>query len=129
MVKYRRALKEEEMVKDLVRTLGLNYIDTSRVRVVYSSGAKTKAIARIWAIPRAITTAFHLQPVYVIELVSEMFSKLDENSKIKVLIHELLHIPEKFSGGLRPHGEKVNSRTVNMLYKEYVKQKEEKGDE
>ncbi|MCY0859756.1 MAG: putative metallopeptidase [Sulfolobaceae archaeon] len=123
MVKYKRAVEEEKVVSDLVKTLGLSYIDTTRIRVVYSIGAKTKAIARIWAIPKAITLAFDLKPLYVIELVSEKFIKLNEDQKLRVLIHELLHIPESFSGGLRPHGQKVNARVVNRLYKEYTERK------
>jgi len=39
---------------------------------------------------------------------------------------KILHIPYKFSGGLRAHGRKVNSREVNKLYKKYIKLKEKR---
>ena len=120
MIKYVRALDQEEVLRDIVLTLGLNYIDLGRVRVVYSFGANTGAIARIWAIPRVVMEAFNLKPLYVIELVSEKFSKLNNEEKVKVIIHEILHIPLKFSGGLRSHGDKVNGREVNKLYKKYI---------
>lgn len=120
MIKYVRALDQEEVLRDIVLTLGLNYIDLGRVRVVYSFGANTRAIARIWAIPRVVMEAFNLKPLYVIELVSEKFSKLNNEEKVKVIIHEILHIPLKFSGGLRSHGDKVNEREVNKLYKKYI---------
>lgn len=120
MIKYERALEEEKTLRDIVETLKLDYIDLSRVRIVYSYGANTGAIARIWAIPKVILETFELKPVYVIELITEKFLKLSEEEKIKVIIHEVLHIPSKFSGGLRPHGNKVSQREVNKLYKKYL---------
>ncbi|WP_338598290.1 putative metallopeptidase [Sulfolobus tengchongensis] len=127
MIKYVRSKKEEELLKDIVDTLKLDHIDLDRVRVVYSYGSNTKAVARIWAVPKAILETFDLEPLYVIELISEKFDKLSEENKIKVMIHEILHIPIKFSGGLRPHGDKVNSKEVNKLYKKYIKLKYNKN--
>ncbi|BDB99947.1 putative metallopeptidase [Saccharolobus caldissimus] len=126
MIKYERALEEEKTLRDIVETLKLDYIDLSRVRIVYSYGANTRAIARIWAIPKIILETFELKPVYVIELITEKFLKLSEEEKIKVIIHEVLHIPSKFSGGLRPHGNKVSQREVNKLYKKYLNSKSKK---
>ncbi len=123
MISYNRATQEEELVKDIIITLNLNYIDVDRVRVVYSTGSKSRAIARIWSIPKVIINAFEMKPVYVIELISERFFKLSYEDKIRVLIHEILHIPYNFSGGLRSHGKKVNSREVNKLYKKYFELK------
>jgi len=45
------------------------------------------------------------------------YARLSEEDKLKVLLHEILHIPKTFSGGLRPHGNKVNDREVERLLK------------
>ncbi|ACP39188.1 conserved hypothetical protein [Sulfolobus islandicus M.14.25] len=126
MIKYVRSRDGEDLLRDIVIILGLDYINLDRVRVVYSYGTKSKAIARIWAVPKIVLETFNLEPLYVIELVSERFDRLSNEDKIKVMIHEILHIPYKFSGGLRAHGRKVNNREVNKLYKKYIKLKEKR---
>ncbi|MCH4816599.1 MAG: putative metallopeptidase [Saccharolobus sp.] len=126
MIKYIRSREGEYLLRDIVIILGLDYINLDRVRVVDSYGAKSKAIARIWAVPKIVLETFNLEPLYVIELVSERFSRLSNEDKIKVMIHEILHIPYKFSGGLRAHGKKVNSKEVNKLYKKYIELKEKR---
>ena len=82
----------------IIDTLNLNYIDLGRVKIFYSRGTTTKAYARIYGFPRILQKALDIKPIYVIELVSENFNKLNDEQKIKVLIHEILHIPKTFSG-------------------------------
>ncbi len=93
-------------------------VDPERIYCVRSRGAKTRAVARIYGMPGAWIAALDWNPGYVIEVVSERYDNLDPLSKVKVLIHELLHIPSTFSGGLRPHGKHVNGRVVARIVAE-----------
>ncbi len=118
-ISYTRAPDVCRIVELLVKALPeLGYIDTGRVYCVRSRGAKTNAIARIHGMPRIWQEVLGIRPAYVIEVVSEHYDSLSLEEKIKVVIHELLHIPRTFSGALRPHGPYVNQRRVRTLYRE-----------
>lgn len=102
-------------VKIIVDALDLDHIDTSRVKVVRSRGSRTHAYARIYGLPRVFQVAYSYPPSYVIELVEENFGELKCEEKIRVLVHELLHIPNTFSGGLRVHNEVFSSKNISEL--------------
>jgi predicted metallopeptidase len=113
------------VLKDVVETLHdvFNYIKIDRIVIVRSYGSKTKAFARIYSLPSIWRYVLGIEPIYIIEIVDENFSKLSKDTQIRVLIHEILHIPYKFSGGLRQHGKYVNSQIVNKIYMMYVNRK------
>ena len=115
-IRYERAPDVCALIRRIITVCGLfPHIDTDRVYCVRSRNARTRAIARIYGTPGAWIAALGYNPGYVIEVVSERYDTLDPLSKIKVLVHELLHIPTTFSGGLRPHGKHVNGRVVNNV--------------
>lgn len=68
-----------------------------------STGAKTRAIARIWGLPRLWQMALKQKPGYIIEVICERFDRLSQTKQDRVLLHELAHIPKNFSGSLLPH--------------------------
>ncbi len=114
----------QEKIDHLLSILDLNHIINARILCMRSHKAKANAYARIWSLPKIWRTALEINPFYVIEVLSQHYDPLDEEEQVKVLIHELLHIPKKFSGGLVPHnnrGRKINSRTVNSIYESYKK--------
>lgn len=102
-------------VRALARLDVFSHIDPSRVHCVRSYGARTTAIARIYGTPRAWQAVGKL-PEYLIEVIAEKFYKLPATRRLEVVIHELLHIPKTFSGGLRPHGPQVNDQRVKAIY-------------
>ena len=117
-----RAYDVQLMLDELLESLQMEHVITSRIICMRSRKAKVNAYARIWSLPEIWRNALEINPFYVIEVVSQHYDKLDEEEKKKVLIHELLHIPKKFTGGLVPHnnrGRNIDDRLVNELYKKY----------
>ena len=109
-------------IEQILEKTDMGHIISSRIICMRSREAKAHAYARIWSLPKIWRVALDIQPFYIIEVLSENFDPLDEEEQIKVLIHELLHIPARFSGGLRPHkyrGGSIDKKTVNKIYKQY----------
>ena len=61
---------------------------------------------------------------YVLEFLSERFDKMSAEEQVKVIIHELMHIPKCFGGGFKHHNF-VTERNVNKYYKAYMEKKNE----
>jgi len=106
-------------IKRIVSALGLSYIKVEDVICFRSKGSTSRAIARIWSLPRIWQKALKLNPSYCIEVISEKFDRLSSSEKEKVLIHELLHVPKNFSGALLSHnhnGRKINRKVIENLF-------------
>ena len=116
-VRYERAPDICRAVRAILASGLFPHVPLDMVRCVRSWGSRSLAIARIYGLPRAWITALGYNPGYVIEVIHERFDSLPPDEKVKVLIHELLHIPSTLSGGLRAHGRLVNNRRVNALYR------------
>ncbi len=56
---------------------------------------------------------------YALEFLGEKFNKMSHEEKTKVIIHELMHIPETFGGGFKNHNV-VTERNVEECYKVYT---------
>ena len=118
MARKHRIVKDPRatrVVRELVSRLGLSHIKLSNVVVVRNLDSRSPAYARIHALPRPIMIGFDLEPLYAIEIIQQRFENLDCEAKIRVLVHELLHIPRSFSGGLLPHRDSVFSRIDDLV--------------
>lgn len=91
----------EEVVKVLAARSSLDHLSKAVVYVV-STNSKSKAYARIWGVPRPLQEALGVGPAYVIELLPDFWA-LSCRDKVRVLAHELAHIPRTLSGSVRPH--------------------------
>lgn len=123
-MKVERAPDIERKLNHIIDTLDMHHIINARILCMRSFGSKGNAYARIWALPKIWQVALEINPFYVIEVLSEKFDHLPDEKKTRILIHELLHIPKRFSGGLVPHinrGGRINERTVNEIYAIYLK--------
>jgi predicted metallopeptidase len=112
----------QQYLPRLVKELEFDHIVAERIWCFRSYGATSRAYARIWSFPKIWQMALRLPPSYVIEVLAQHFDKLSYEEKIKVLIHELMHIPKNFSGALIPHrhrGRHINRRTVDSLYHQW----------
>ncbi|MCS7142846.1 MAG: putative metallopeptidase [Aigarchaeota archaeon] len=109
-MRYVRARDLEERTKRMVDALGLNHIDPERVICIRSYGSRSKrTLARVHAPSKAVLAALNMKPVYVIEFIEEACRRLTDEQLEDVILHELLHIPKSFSGGLRGHDARFSS--------------------
>ncbi|MEE9406227.1 MAG: putative metallopeptidase [Candidatus Aenigmarchaeota archaeon] len=130
MIRYEKDELLDARITEIANTLGMKHVDMGRVICIRSFGSKSRYIlARCHTLPRIMQTAFKVKPHYLIEVVSEKFDRLSQEEQDKTLVHELMHIPKSFGGGFRHHRSYVNRRTVDRMYKEYLrrKNKEEYG--
>jgi len=112
----------QKLTEQIIEILKLGPVFDARIICMRSYKSKARACARIWSLPKIWRVALEINPFYVIEVLSENFDSLSKVNKTKVIIHELLHIPKKFSGGLVPHnsrGIKITQRTVDKIYEEF----------
>ena len=120
LINYERAPDVEESAKKIIAVLNLKHVDPSRLAFYRSTGTRSRRVqARIHGLGRIWFDALSMQPRYIIEVISEEYDKLDKAEKEKVIIHELMHIPQGFSGGFVPHKGKINKRTVDAMHKSY----------
>jgi predicted metallopeptidase len=90
-------------ISHLISHLNFSYIDPARIYCFKSQGTTSRATARIWSLPKIWQLALSIPPGYCLEVISERFNKLSPADQEKVLIHELMHVPKSFLGGLVPH--------------------------
>jgi len=120
----------ELKARELVERIGMKHVDCGRLKFMRSNGSKSRAIARIWEMPRIWQLALGIKPHYVIEVIAERFDRVSEEEKSKTVLHELMHIPKNFSGAVLSHKrssfdgqgghkiERIDSRTVERLFRQ-----------
>ncbi|MGB9960314.1 MAG: putative metallopeptidase [Candidatus Bathyarchaeales archaeon] len=127
-IKYFEALDVKKRVNEILASLDFFHIVPQFVFCVRSKGSKSiRTIARIHGLSRIWQETLNLPPAYIIEVISERYDKLPEEEKEKTLIHELLHIPQGFSGGFRPHKGYVSRKRVEQLYAQLKQNRKRKN--
>lgn len=124
-IKYYPAEDIEKMALDIVQTLNLKHIKLNQVKFVRSVGSSSlRTVARCHGLSKIWQKSLGINAHYIIEVISERFDNQPEFEKIRVLIHELMHIPFSFGGGFKHH-DIVNSKNVDYLLKKYKEAKNE----
>lgn len=121
-IKYVYAPDIKKEAKVIVKILGWKHVDLENVGFIRSHGSTARyTIARCHGLGKAMKLGMQRRKsFYVIEVISERFDYLSWDEKIKIIIHELMHIPKNFGGGFIHH-DKVNDVSVEEIYKKYCK--------
>jgi len=99
------------------------HVDVARVKCFRSYGTSSRrTIARCHALGKLMQKALEIKAVYTLEFLSERFDKLSKEEQVKVIIHELMHIPKTFGGGFKHH-DFVTDKNVNKMYKLFREKK------
>ncbi|MDP2628905.1 MAG: putative metallopeptidase [Nanoarchaeota archaeon] len=124
-MKYESA-PDIQKIADEISILLFPHIKIERVKCFRSFGTSSRGtIARCHTIGKLMQKAIGVQAYYALEFISERFEKLKEEDKIKVIIHELMHIPASFGGGFRHH-DHVCDKNIEKNYRAYKLKREEK---
>ena len=125
-MKYEIAEDLQEIAEEISKMLFI-HIDIERVKCFRSYGTSSRrTIARCHALGKLMQKAIGIKAVYALEFLSERFDKLDKEEQVKVIIHELMHIPKTFGGGFKHH-DFVTEKNVNLHYKTYKEMKKQKN--
>lgn len=124
-LEWERADDIKRQAEEVLKVLDFPHIKPSRIHFFRTNGSKSRSYARIWTMPKIFQRVLNIEPVYVIEVLSKYFDKLNSDEQKKVLIHEFLHIPKNFSGALIPHkGRNRNlGKMANILFEQYKKKR------
>lgn len=118
-IKYEEAYDIRRIAEEIVKTLNLGHIQLNNIGFLRSNGSSSRGvIARCHALSKPLQLGLGRNAFYTIEVISERFDKLHEDEKIKVIIHELMHIPKSFGGGFKHH-DFVSSKNVDKLFRIY----------
>jgi predicted metallopeptidase len=117
-MKYEFASDIQKIAEEISRIL-FPHVRVSRIRCFRSYGSSSRnTVARCHTIGKIMQKAMGTQAFYALEFLSERFDKMDKEEQIKVIIHELMHIPNTFGGGFRHH-DWVCDKNINKCYRTY----------
>jgi predicted metallopeptidase len=124
-MKYEFSPELQAKAEDVCRVL-FPHVRCDRIKCYRSRGTSTRGtIARCHAMGKIMQEALGVDAFYVLEFITERFDRMSEEDKVKVIIHELMHIPKTFGGGFRHH-DHVTDKNVELHYNTYIGKKEER---
>jgi predicted metallopeptidase len=118
-MRYEFASDLQELARE-ISELMFPHVNMERVKCFRSFGTSSRrTIARCHALGKLMQMALEVDAFYPLEFLHERFDKLSFEEQVKVIIHELMHIPKTFGGGFRHH-DFVTDKNVNLLYKQFL---------
>jgi len=126
-IKYELDIELQRQTNEIALLL-FPHVKLDSVVCIRSFGSSSRGtIARCHALGKAMQLALGRRGFYVIEVINKRFEKLSDVEKIKVLIHELMHIPKSFGGGFKHH-DYVCHKNVEIEYERYVNLKKRNNE-
>lgn len=123
MMKYEFAPDIQKIAEE-ISVLLFPHVKIDRIRCFRSYGTSSRrTIARCHSIGKLMQKAMNVQAFYALEFLSERFDKLSKEKQIKVIIHELMHVPASFGGGFRHH-DYICDKNIEKNYIAYKMKKE-----
>lgn len=127
-MKYEEA-PDIQAIADEISKMLYPHVKVERMRCFRSYGSSSRGtVARCHALGKLMQRAIGVPAYYALEFIHERFDKLSEEEQLKVIIHELMHIPKTFGGGFKHH-DFVCEKNINAHYKEYKRLKGKERDE
>ena len=118
-MRYEPAPDIDDRVFDVVQKLEMKHVNLARVSCIRSFGTSSKRVlARCHTLSKIFQKAMGIKAHYIIEVLSENFDGLSFEDQTRIIIHELMHIPNTFGGGFKHHNY-VNRRAVEKMYQKY----------
>jgi len=118
-MRYEIAEDLQKKAEEICKVIFPN-VDITRIKCFRSYGTSSRGtIARCHSLEKLLQKALGVRPFYVLEFLSERFDKMSAEDQIKIIIHELMHIPNGFGGGFKHHNV-VNDRNIKKLYLLYL---------
>ncbi len=118
-MKYEFSPSLQVLAEDVSRRV-FPHVKIDRIKCFRSYGSSTKqTIARCHALGKLMQLAMGVDAFYALEFLGEKFNIMSTEEKVKVVIHELMHIPESFGGGFKHH-DVVTDKNVNKCYVVYL---------
>ena len=122
-MKYEFSPEIQEIAEEISRML-FPHVNIERIKCFRSYGTSSRrTIARCHALGKLMQKAIGIKAIYALEFLSERFDKFNKEEQLKIIIHELMHIPKTFGGGFKHH-DVVTEKNVNLYYKAYKSKKE-----
>jgi len=123
-MKYEYAPDIQEIAEEISKIL-FPHVKLCQMKCFRSFGTSSRGtIARCHTIGKLMQKSIGVPAHYALEFLSERFDKMNPEDQIKVIIHELMHIPATFGGGFRHH-DHVCEDNIEANYRIYKRFKSE----
>lgn len=120
MIQYSKAFDVKDLAFSIIERLNLKHLKKDRLLFYRSIGSRSRFTrARIHGLSRIWNDALSIEPIYIIEVISERYDNLPNHEKERVVIHELLHVPKGFSGGFVSHGPAISKHRIESMHQAY----------